>query len=535
MVLVCIFCIHPVVAQENSPDDPVLQSPATDPEYISHVVIDGDELFVVRGSSALPASERAELVQTRILSVAEASVASTVEMHIRDGDLGKTILADGILITVVTTADAEYDQMDFEVVAAHQAQAIEQAIIAYRKDRSDGARVGGVVETLIWSALFIVGSFLLLQLRNRLPNRIAKWIETRTMDVQVATNDMVRGPAIAALVNYALRMLILLSFVVFLYYYLSLVLLSFAETKPLAQLLITYITDPILGVLYGFIAYFPNLVAIAVIAGLTNFIIKGFRLFFKNVEIGTIRLKNFEATWIWPTFNIIRVVLVLIAIVISFPYIPGSDSAAFQGLTILVGVMISLGSNSVIANALAGIFVIYRRSTNIGDRIKVGKHIGDVVEIKLMETYLKSIKNELVSIPNSQLLNSEVVNYSTSIDRRGLLVHTTVGIGYEEPQEKIEAMLIEAASRTNGLKKTPVPFVLLTSLADYAINYQVNAHTSKGSLLPKIESDLHRNIVNVFNENKVQIMTPSYIADPDTPKLPTSKWGGVLASLDSTK
>jgi small-conductance mechanosensitive channel len=346
---------------------------------------------------------------------------------------------------------------------------------------------------------------------------------------------MVNSSAMGALVRYALRLLLLIILLFMTYYYLSMVLLAFAETRPMAQLLITYVTGPLLGVLGGFVSYLPNLAALAIIAALTRFIIKGVRLFFENVEAGTIRLKNFQAIWVWPTFNIIRVVLVLVAIVISFPYIPGSDSDAFKGLTILVGVMVSLGSNSVIANALSGLFVIYRRSTNIGDRIKIGEHIGDVVEIKLMETHLKSIKNELISIPNAQLLNSEVINYSTKIDGRGLLLHTTVGIGYEEPQDKIEAMLVEAANRTKNLLKSPEPFVLWTGLADYAINYQINGYTTRGSRMPKIQSDLHRNIVDVFNENNVQIMTPSYIADPQVPKIPDQEWDGTLKGSEGGK
>ncbi len=181
--------------------------------------------------------------------------------------------------------------------------------------------------------------------------------------------------------------------------------------------------------------------------------------------------------------------------------------------------MVSMGSNSVVSNLLAGIFVIYRRSTSIGDRIKVGEHIGDVVAIKLMETHLKSIKNELVSIPNVMLMNSDVINYTNKTDDDGILVNTIVGIGYEEPQTKVEKLLIEAALRTAYVEKAPKPFVFRNALADYSVNYQVNAYTKSGAKLPIILSDLHANILDVFNENKVQIMTPSYMADPDEPKI----------------
>jgi len=280
---------------------------------------------------------------------------------------------------------------------------------------------------------------------------------------------------------------------------------------------------------FGFVSYLPNLITLVIIALITRYVIRGLKVFFDAVEAGSFDLGDFERHWIGPTFNILRVLVVMIALVFSFPYIPGSDSAAFQGLTILVGAMLSLGSNSVMNNIISGLFVIYRRSTSIGDRIRVGEHVGDVVQIKLMETHLKSIKNEMISIPNAQLLNSDVINYSKHIDGNGLLVYTTVGIGYEEPADKVEAMLIEAAGRTKGLKARPAPFVLWAGLADYAVNYQINAYTTRGAIIPKITSDLHRNILDVFTENGVQIMTPSYVADPPEPKIAPAGWDGVLA------
>ena len=518
----------PVQAQQEVDEVVPVAEATSDPLFAAPVIVDGEELFIVRGSSALPANERAEKVTQRIIEFAESADVSSIEMKIENSPLGKSILANGRLMTVTTEADGELEQMDLEVLSALHAEAIKKAILTYRADRSDDARVGSFIEALIWTAVFAGIVVLMMRFRKRLPDRVAVYVQKRVTGVGKATNDMVNSSALGALVRYALRLMLLIILLFMTYFYLSFVLLAFAETRPMAQLLITYVTDPLLGVLTGFVSYLPNFITIAIIAAVTRFIIKGVRLFFENVEAGTIPVANFETTWIWPTFNIIRVVLVLIALVISFPYIPGSDSKAFQGLAILVGVMVSMGSNSVIANGLSGLFVIYRRSTNIGDRIKIGEHIGDVVQIKLMETHIKSIKNELISIPNAQLLNSEVINYSTRIDGRGLLLHTTVGIGYEEPQDKIEAMLIEAANRTRNLLKSPEPFVLWTALADYAINYQINGYTTRGSRMPKIQSDLHRNIVDVFNENNVQIMTPSYIADPNLPKIPDQEWDGIL-------
>ncbi|NOD82988.1 MULTISPECIES: mechanosensitive ion channel family protein [unclassified Ruegeria] len=528
-LLSLILCLAaPVKAQE-------LPAEATEPEaeetesFKAPVIVDGDMLFFLRGSSALPAPERAESVQNKIIEVAEASESPTVDITFEETDLGIRIRADGEIVSIVTLADAELDQMELDVLGLLHGQAIEEAILAYRSNRTDQARVSGAIEAAGWTLGFVVFVLVILWLHRRIRRRTLKLVKRYLKDVETATAKSVQAEAIAALIRYGLNFALLVIFFLGFYYYLSFVLLAFAETRYFAQLLLTYLTEPVLLIFKGILSYIPNLIMLSLIAWVTLYIIKGMRVFFDAVEAGSFEMGDFEKHWVNPTFNIARVIVILIALVFAVPYIPGSDSAAFQGLTILVGAMLSLGANSVVSNMLAGLFVIYRRSTSIGDRIQIGDHIGDVVQIKLMETHLKSIKNELISIPNAQLMNSDVVNFSKKTDGSGLLLHTTVGIGYEEPPEKVEAMLIEAANRTKGIKAKPEPFVLWTALADYAINYQINGYTTRGSIIPKIRSDLHRNIVAVFNENKVQIMTPSYMADPPEPKIPADEWDGHLA------
>ena len=528
LAVLCIAVLPSVALAQDAPTE----TPETEEQsdtFKAPVIIDGDMLFFLRGSSALPASERAEEVQARIVEAAESSENADVTVTYEQTDLGTRILVDGVSVSIVTDADAELEQMELDVISFLQGEAIHDAIVAYRANRTEQARVSGAIEAVAWTvgfALFIVA---ILWLHRRIRRKTLQFVTRHLKDVETATAKSVQAEAIAALVRYGLNFVLLVVFFLGFYYYLSFVLLAFAETRYFAQLLLTYLTEPVLVIFRGILSYIPNLIMLGLISWVTLYIIKGMRVFFDAVEAGTFEMGDFESHWVNPTFNIARVVVILIALVFAVPYIPGSDSAAFQGLTILVGAMLSLGANSVVSNMLAGLFVIYRRSTSIGDRIQIGEHIGDVVQIKLMETHLKSIKNELISIPNAQLMNSDVVNFSKKTDGSGLLLHTTVGIGYEEPPEKVEAMLIEAARRTKGIKAKPEPFVLWTALADYAINYQINGYTTRGSIIPKIRSDLHRNIVAVFNENGVQIMTPSYMADPPDPKIPTEDWDGHLA------
>lgn len=532
--LLCLGTPDQLLAQTEKPAEIIIDTEdrSDDGVFVAPVEVDGDALFVVRGSSALPATERAANIEERIIEMGELSRSQPIVITQRKNEFGRAILANGRMLTITTRADAEFEQLDIDVLAGLHAEAIEAAIDQYRLSRTNDARVDSALVAVGWTIAFLIVSVLFFRKRHAVVNTIEKLTENRFTQVEEATGSVVQGRAVAQLAGFLCNVLLWTILLFLLYYYLSFVLLSFAETRPFAEILLTYVSEPMIDVIWGFISYLPNLVTLLIIFLVTHYVIKGLRLFIENVEAGTFELPNFEPHWVAPTFNIARVVIIAIAFVFAYPYIPGSDSRAFQGLTILAGLMVSLGSNTVISNMMAGLFLIYRRSTNIGDRIKVGEQIGDVIEVKLMETMIKSIKNEMISIPNAQLLNSEVVNYSRKIDGRGLLVHSTVGIGYEEPQEKVEAMLIEAANRTGGIKKSPEPFVLWIALADYAINYQINAFTTRGSSLPKIVSDLHRNIVAVFNENNVQIMTPSYIADPDVPKLQTEKWDGKLAPSD---
>ncbi|MGR3616643.1 MAG: mechanosensitive ion channel family protein [Paracoccaceae bacterium] len=518
-----------VMAQETVVEEAIDEG---DEIYIAPVILDGELLFELRGSTALPAVERAEKVVERLIATAEMSEVLSVDVEVMVSEFGRNINVDGRMVSVTSQADAEHEQVEIDVLAHLQAEAIEEAIVAYRLGRSHDARVNSALAALGWTAAFLVLSFVFFRKRTAFVRGITRLAERRTANVEEATKSFVRSKAIAAILGYLLNLTLWAAYFISLYYYLSLVLLSFTETRAFAEILLRYVSNPLIAVLDGAIGYIPNLITLGIIAMLMRMAIQGIKIFFDNVESGAFELQRFEKHWIAPTYFLSRITVIMIALVFAYPYIPGADSAAFQGLTILAGVMVSLGSNTVVSNMMAGLFVIYRRSTNVGDRIQVGDISGDVVEIKMMETIIKSIKNELISIPNSELLNSKVTNFTRHVDGNGILVHTTVGIGYEEPPKKIEAMLIEAVRRTRSLKKDPKPFVLWSKLADYAINYEVNAFTTRGASLPRIRSDLHRHIVDVFNENETQIMTPSYIADPDIPKIPEKEWDGTLAHLE---
>jgi small-conductance mechanosensitive channel len=269
----------------------------------------------------------------------------------------------------------------------------------------------------------------------------------------------------------------------------------------------------------------PSLAFLVVLWFIVRYLLKLIRAFFRGISRGRITLEGFDPDWATPTYKLVRLAVIAFAVVIAYPYIPGSDSMAFKGVSVFAGVLLSLGSSSFIANSIAGLSMTYRAAFHEGDRIKVGDVVGTVEEIKLMVTKVRTPKNEQVIIPNSNILNDNVTNYSHMARRDGVILHTVVGIGYDTPWRQVEAMLLLAAERTAGLKQDPPPFVLQQGLGDFAVNYELNAYSDQEHRMPALYSALHANIQDVFNEHGVQIMSPAYEADPADPKIvPPEKW-----------
>jgi small-conductance mechanosensitive channel len=247
--------------------------------------------------------------------------------------------------------------------------------------------------------------------------------------------------------------------------------------------------------------------------------LKFIRLVFSSIENGTITIGGFDPDWAKPTYRLFRIFVVAFAVVVAFPYIPGSNTQAFKGVSLFIGLVFSLGSTSIIGNMISGYTLTYRRVFKPGDRVKIGDHVGDVQESRLLVTYLRTIKNEVTAVPNSSIVNAAVVNYSSLAQTKGLILHTSVGIGYETPWRQVEAILFEAAARTPGLLREPKPFVHEKELRTFDVEYQLNVYCDRPNSTASVYAALHRNILDLCNEYGVQIMTPAYESDPKDAKV----------------
>ena len=261
----------------------------------------------------------------------------------------------------------------------------------------------------------------------------------------------------------------------------------------------------------GIIGYLPNLFYILVIAVVTRVIIRAIGFIFDQAHRGAISLEPWiHADVARPTSQIIKAVLIILAIFFIAPLIPGTGSTAARGISVILGLMVSFGSTSTVGNLIAGIVLTYMRPFNLGHRVKIGDTTGDVIEKTFLYTKILTIKNEQVIVPSLQALTGTIVNYSAEAVDRTLILYTTVTIGYDAPWRKVHELLIRAAERTADVLKEPKPFALQTSLNDFFVSYQLNACTNRPNRMATIYSELHQNIQDSFNEGGIEIMSPHY-------------------------
>ena len=518
-VLFGIFSTSLLAEQQAPPPDPTGVT-------VAPVIVDGNKLFRVRGMSSYPATKRAAEIRQRIIALANDKSFSTAQLTVTNEETNRSIVMAGSQeLFNVFDEDAVLENSKREVLATIYRNIVADAITAYRADRSTERLVNNSLLAVAATVLFAI----LLWASSRLLKWLVEWAERNVhrvgRDLASKTFYIFHASQLWTLVAGLLRLLRTVTYLALIYFYLNAVLGLYPWTRPIARTLIRFIINPLESLWLGFVAALPNLIFLIILWLVMGFLLKLTRAIFRAIERGRIRMEGFESEWAMPTYKIVRILLIAFALVIAYPYIPGSDSLAFKGVSVFIGVLLSLGSSSYIANLLAGLSMTYRGTFREGDRIQVGDTIGVVDELKVMTTRIRTPKNEMVIIPNSKILTTDVTNYSQLAKTEGLLLHSSVGIGYDAPWRQVEAMLVEAAGRTEGVEKEPRPFVLQTSLGDFAAHYQINAYCHDVSNLLRIYSDLHANIQDVFNENGVQIMSPAYVADPEAAKIvPPDRW-----------
>nr|MDE5560695.1 mechanosensitive ion channel family protein [Bacteroidaceae bacterium] len=480
------------------------------------VLVDEDTLFILYAErGGYSAFDRAEMISDMVTKIGTDRSLHSDSVHALENDGYTDIMYGSKVIVSITDQDALWLGTTRRELAEQYMPILETKIKSLKEEYN----ILQIVKRAIFFLLVLAIQFVLFRLTNymfrKLRRRIIRFKQQRLRPFIIRDYELLNTHSLGLVLIFFSNILRYIVLLIQLTFSVPILFAIFPQTEALAMKIFFYIIEPIKMVMSSIVEYIPNLFIILVIWYCIKYIVKGIRHIANEIENEKLKITGFYPDWAKPTFNIIRFLLYAFMVAMIYPYLPGSNSGVFQGISVFVGLIISLGSSTVIGNIIAGLVITYMRPFKVGDRIKLNDTTGNVIEKTPFVTRLRTPKNEVVTIPNAFIMSSHTVNYSASARQFGLIIHTTVTIGYDAPWRQIHQLLINAARNTTGVLEHPKPFVLETELQDYYPCYQINAYIKDVDKLAQITSDLHQNIQDTFNEAGVEIMSPHYFAKRD--------------------
>lgn len=476
------------------------------------VILKDTLLYIYSGIGKLTIEERAKTIVDKLQELVNGSEFRADSLYVQAGESNWNVFHKDEILMTITPEDSVARGQSKEIMAKDYLRTLKTKLIEQRQYKGLLQRIKEIGLTIL--ALLIV--YIIYRLTNRLFRFISSFIDERQdklfqgftyNDYEVLTPERQLG-----IVHFLVRIARLFTHLVMLYLTLPIIFLIFPATRGIAETLLAYVLNPLYSIGMSIINFIPNLIIIILIYLCTRYLIRLLKFVVTEIQEQKLVIPGFYPDWAQPTYNIIRVITYAFMFVLIFPYLPNSDSQIFQGVTVFVGVLFSLGSSSAISNMVAGIVITYMRPFKIGDRVQIGDLTGDVIEKNLLVTRIRTVKNEEITIPNSSILNGHTINYSSS---QQLILHATVTIGYDVPWREVHELLINAAISTDGALNEPVPFVLQTSLDDFYVSYQINLYSNLADSIAETYSSLYSNIQDQFNEAGVEILSPHYRAARD--------------------
>lgn len=480
------------------------------------LVVDGDTLLVIyaRKGGMLPEA-RVSAAKSKIYEVGKRLTMFVDSLYVFDSEVSSDVMVGEDVLLSVTDLDALWMGMERVELAETYREVISKKVDQLHETYGLQQKL----QSLGWVALIIAVQVLLIWfivwLFHRWKFSVTRKLLGRIKSVVIKNYPLLDthrlGVAIIFIFNLVRLLLILLVVLVGLGFMFS----FFPETKTVTYTVLGFIWNPLSDILKSVVAYLPNLFKIIVIIICFHYLLKLVRYFANEVASGRLKINGFYADWAMPTHTLLRVLLYSFMLVMIWPLLPNSDSEIFQGVSVFIGVVVSLGSTSVVGNVMSGLVMTYMRPFRIGDFIRFGDTEGEVIEKSMLVTRIRTRKNDIVTIPNSNMMSSQTSNYTFSAQRYGIIVHTKITIGYDEPWKKIETLLVQAAENTDGIKRHPKPFVRITALDDFYVEYEINGITDRAKTLSTVYSALHQQILDTMHGAGVEIMSPHIEARRD--------------------
>ncbi|WP_420455740.1 mechanosensitive ion channel family protein [Rubrivirga sp.] len=479
----------------------------------------GRTLFQVWGGLGnFSPEQRAERLSERLADLAQSREIDPEALRIVDGNTLTTIQVGDVIVMTVTDEDAAALGLTRTQAAERYRGLIVEGVVTYREQ----ATLRGVLWGLAYSAL----ALLVLVLALRALGRLFAWLDARTLStrerylrgVRIGTLEVVGKDQVARFGRVLVGLTRVALSLVLVYTFLTFVFGQFAWTQSWSENLLEAALTPLRQLAALLLSSIDNVIAILVIIVVVRWIMRISDYLFMRVSRGEAELKGFHAELADPTRKIVKFFLIVMGIMLIYPYTPIADNRGFQGLTVFFGLLISLGSSTAISNMVAGVVLTYTRAFRVGDRVRVGEAFGDVVEKSFLVTRIRTTKNEDISVPNANVLSNHIVNYSAMArDGSGVILHTEVTIGYDVPWPRVHQLLTQAARDTVGVEPEPPPFVLQTGLGDFSVAYQLNAYTKEVTRMARLYSDIHQHIQDRFAEAEIEILSPTYEAYREGP------------------
>jgi small-conductance mechanosensitive channel len=519
------------VAPPGPPPAAALPAPLTPPSRPSGTsapLVLGNRLIVILRAEVYGYSPR-ERVQGAALRFAEVLArGGPGTVTVRTIPEGRLLELDGEHLVGLTPDDVFAPGGDtLDAVAARALGQLERVLVEHRESRSPRAIALAAGLSLLATVLYILvlrGAFLA---RRWLARRLAGTVEARTSTRRMIGLLGLHPTNVLAGVHRLVSALIWVAVIGVTYAWLAYVLERFAFSRVWGERLLSLLFESLAAAPVAMIEGLPSLLVVVVIFAVTRALTRLVRTLRDGVTAGRLRFDWLSADAARPTAGLLAAVLWVFALGMAYPYLPGAQTEAFKGLSVLVGVMVSLGASSVVGQAVSGLILMYTGAIRPGEYVRVGDTEGTVTRLGIFATRVRTGMGTEVVLPSAQVFSTAITNYSRVVEGRGFVLDTSVTIGYDAPWRQVHAMLVEAARRTTGVLDEPRPYVIQTALADFYVEYRLVAYA--GPEAPRARADalnlLHANIQDVFNEHGVQIMSPHYMVDPAAPKVvPPTHW-----------
>ena len=480
------------------------------------VVVDHDTLFVLYTHMGGASAElRAKTAQDVIRSLGHSLKVRPDSVYLVESEHSVDVMGGEQVIVTLSDTDGMWNNTSREELADHYRSVIEQKVTHMHSEYGLQQKLLG----LFYMVLLIIAQLIFFKLTVRLfahlRRQIAgKWLK-RLKPLKVKDYEFLNIHQQGRILIFLTRIGQLLTILFQLAISIPLLFSVFPETKAVTYRLIGYVWNPAWNIVLGIIGYVPDLIQIVIIFYCFKYIVKFLRYMAGEIENGKLKISGFYPEWAMPTFFIIRVFAYAFMLVLIWPLLPYSDSGVFKGISVFLGVIVSFSSSSVIGNMVSGVVMTYMRPFRIGDFIRFEDNEGEVIEKTVLVTRIRTLKNDIITIPNSSILQAKTFNYTLSAENYGIIVHTQFTMGYDINWRTCERLLIEAALATEHIEHHPHPFVLAHALDDSYLTYEINAYTHYSKDLLTVYSELHKNVVDKFNEAGIEVMAPHIYARRD--------------------